>query len=180
MRASFKTLMAAVLIFGGTAAAELSTASAQSTSHPVLAGRTEAYAQYRRARFSHRASFAPHRYGYRRAAYYGPRYSYRRAAYYRPRYSYRRAAYYSPRYGYYRRYPYRHYYRRGFDRGGAVVAGLIGGLALGTLANPFYYSPAYYPSYYRPVYYGPRCVIERRRIVNRYGRYVRRRVEVCY
>jgi hypothetical protein len=180
MRASFKTLMAAALIFGGTAAAELSTASAQSTSRQILTGQTGVYAQYRGERF-YRGSFAPRRDGsYRRAAYFGPRYGYRRAAYFGPRYSYRRAAYYSPRYGYYRRYPYRYYHRRGFDGGGAVVAGLIGGLALGTLANPYYYSPAYYPSYYRPAYYAPRCVIERRRVVNRYGRYVWRRVQVCY
>ncbi|WP_133239256.1 hypothetical protein [Microvirga sp. KLBC 81] len=184
MRASFKTLMAAVLFFGGAAAAELSTASAQSIPRPVLTGRTGVYGmEYRGARYYPRGSFSPRSYGgYRRTAYYGPRYGYRRAAYYSPRYyGYRRAAYYGPRYRYYSRYPYypyRRYYRdRYYDGGGAVVAGLIGGLTLGTLASPYYYGygPAYYPSYYAPT-----CVIERRRVVNRYGRYVWRRVQVCY
>jgi hypothetical protein len=58
MRASFKTLLAAVLIFSGAAAAELSTASAQSTSRQILTGHTGVYAQYRGARF-YRGSYAP-------------------------------------------------------------------------------------------------------------------------
>jgi len=164
MRVSFKILMAAALFVGGAAAIQPSPASAQPRWHGATIDRP--------------AFPSP---VYRGRAYYGPRY-YRSARYYGPgyyRYGGYRPAYYGRRYY---GYPYRHYYRRGHD-GGAVVAGLIGGLALGTIAgavtSPFYYGPASYP-YYRPVYYGPRCVLEHRRVVNRYGRLVWRRIEVCY
>jgi hypothetical protein len=173
MRLSFKTLLAAALFLGGAAAIQPNPASAQPRwDRPSI----------------NRSAIRPPAYRvrspvYRGRAYYGPRF-YRGARYYGPRYyrgyrGYYRPAYYGRRY--YGGYPYR-YYRRG-NRGGAVVAGLIGGLALGTIAsaaaNPYYYSPAYYP-YYRPAYFGPRCVLERRRVVNRYGRLVWRRIEVCY
>lgn len=165
MRASFKTLLAAALIFGGAAAIQPSTVSAQT-------GERDYYfssPRYRAAPYYGGRYYRSRYYGGYRRAYFGPRYyGYRRAAYYPRRYGY-----YGPRYGYYR-HPYR-YYRRGFDGGGAVVAGLIGGLALGALANPYYG-----PAYYRPAFYAPQCVIERRRVVNRYGRYVWRRVQVCY
>lgn len=122
--------------------------------------------------------------------YYGPRYGWG-GGYYRP-------AYYG---GYYRGYyPYRPYRGGG---GGALAAGLIGGLALGAIAsaaaNPYYASPYYYPqpAYYRRPYYAApyyaapayrtvtyaparSCFFERRQVVNRYGRVVLRRVQVCY
>ncbi|WP_445502752.1 hypothetical protein [Microvirga sp. G4-2] len=166
MRASFKTLLAAVLIFGSAAAIQPSTVSAQT-------GERDYYfssPRHRAAQYYGNRYYGNRYYGGYRRAYFGPRYYGYRHAYYPRRYGY-----YGPRYGYYR-YPYRHYYRRGYG-GGAVVAGLIGGLTLGALANPYY---GYGPAYYRPAYYGPRCVIERRRVINRYGHYVRRRVEVCY
>jgi hypothetical protein len=159
MRVSFKALMAAALLFGGFAATQPTPASAQ----PYWG------------------------HGYRPiGAAYGPRYAAR------PWVGYRRA-YYGPRYG---GYPYR-YYHRGYG-GGAVAAGLIGGLALGAAAsaaaNPYYYGGYYGPAYYgygpatypyggyRTSYYQPAstCVVERRRIVNRYGRVVVQRVRTCY
>jgi hypothetical protein len=95
--------------------------------------------------------------------------------------------YRGPRYGgYYRhgypsRYGYPYGYRRGSYGGGAVAAGLIGGLALGAIASAAA-NPYPYPGYYRPAYYAPAstCFTERRRIVNRYGRVVVRRVQTCY
>jgi hypothetical protein len=121
--------------------------------------------------------------GFRPGGYYGPRYGGWgggwRGGYYGPRYGYGgwggyRRAYWGPRYGYYG--GYYPYYRR-YDNGGAVAAGLIGGLALGAIA-----SAAANPYYYRPAYYDPArtCFMERRRIVNRYGRVVVRRVQTCY
>ena len=92
----------------------------------------------------------------------------------------RRFGYYGPRraYGYRSGYPYR-YYRR--SNGGAVAAGLIGGLALGAIASAAANPYSYGPGYYRPAYYAPpRCVFERRRVVNPYGRVVIRRVRACY
>jgi hypothetical protein len=89
-------------------------------------------------------------------------------------------AYYGRRYyGGYPAYGYRRGY--GYYNGGAVAAGLVGGLALGAIAgaasNPYYYGPGYY----RPAYYAPgRCVVERRRVVNRYGRVVFQRIRTCY
>ena len=60
------------------------------------------------------------------------------------------------------------------------MAGLIGGLALGAItsaaANPYYYG-GYSPAYYSPA---RTCYVERRRIVNRYGRVGIRRVQTCY
>ncbi|HZH11516.1 MAG TPA: hypothetical protein VEZ24_14230 [Microvirga sp.] len=162
MRMSFKTLMAAALLVGGAAAVQPSPASAQT-------GERDYYAPYARQR-AVQPYYRNRAYGYRsyNRYYAGDRYYGRR--YYRPAY------YGGYRYGYN---PYRHYYRRGYD-GGAVVAGLIGGLTLGTIAgavtSPYYYGPGYY----RPAYYAPRCVLERRRVINRYGRPVWRRVEVCY
>jgi len=96
--------------------------------------------------------------------------------YYRGGYGYAPRAYYGPRV--YRGYRYG-YYRRPYY-GGAVAAGIVGGLALGAIAvaaaNP-YHGPGYYaPAYYPP----PRCVFERRRVVNPYGRVVVRRIRVCY
>jgi hypothetical protein len=166
MRRSFKTLLAAALMFGGVAALETTTASAQ----PYWGRRAPAGDTYA-PRFGGRAYGPPGAYGYR------PAYRYRPAYGYRPAYR-SRPAYYGRRY--YGGYPYRYGYRRGYN-GGAVAAGLIGGLALGTIAsaasNPYYYGPGYY----RPAYYAPRsCVVERRRIVNRYGRVVVRRIETCY
>jgi len=71
-------------------------------------------------------------------------------------------------------------HRGGWDRGGAVAAGLIGGLALGAIASAAA-NPYYGPAYYRPAYYAPpRCVFERRRVVNPYGRVVVRRIRTCY
>jgi hypothetical protein len=165
MRVSFKTLMAAALLFGGAAAIQPSPAVAQTD--------RDYYAPYARQRAAQEF----------RSRAYGPRFDGRRS--YRPRYYdrgyYGRRAYRPAYYGrrYYSGYPYRYYYRRGYD-GGAAVAGLIGGLALGTIAgavtSPFYYGT----SYYRPAYYAPRCVLERRRVVRRDGRRVWRRVQVCY
>ncbi|MXQ11921.1 hypothetical protein [Microvirga makkahensis] len=171
MRASFKVLMAATLFLGGAAALEPSPASAQPRWERPIAPRSAIRVPAYRDR-----AFAGPRI-YRGARYYGPGPRvYRGARYYGYRDRGYRRAYYGRRY--YGGYPYR-YYRRGY--GGAVVAGLLGGLALGAIANPYYYGygPAYYPSY-QPAYFGSYCVIERRRVVNRYGRLVLRRVEVCY
>jgi hypothetical protein len=161
MRTSLKTLLAAAVVFGGVAALETSTASAQPRWGPrAPAGDTYA------PRFGGRAYGPP--------GAYAPRYYGRRAYGYRP-------AYYGRRY--YGGYPYG-YYRRGYGyNGGAVAAGVIGGLALGAIAsaasNPYYYG--YGPGYYRPAYYAPRsCVVERRRVVDRYGRVVVQRVRTCY
>ncbi len=162
MRASLKTLISAALVFGGAAIFQPSDASAQP------------YPRFRPAvgaHFGPRPAFRP--VGYRRAAFYG-----HRRGFYGPRYGYR------PYYGY-RRYGYPYgYYRRGYGYGGgAIAAGLIGGLALGSIAsaaaNPYYYG---WPGYYRPAYYsyGGNCVVERRRIVNRYGRVAIQRIETCY
>lgn len=155
MRTSLKTLLAAALVFGSAAALEPSKASAQPRWVPrAPAGDTYA------PRFGGRAYGPPGAYGYRGG--YG----------YRP-------AYYGGRY--YGGYPY-YGYRRGYYNGGAVAAGLVGGLALGAIAgaagNPYY---GYGPGYYRPAYYAPgSCVVERRRVVNRYGRVVFQRVRTCY
>lgn len=160
MRISLKTLVAAALLFGSAAALQPSPVAAETD-------RDYYFDRYRSAR--------PYHGGYYR----GPAY---RSAYYGRRPYYARRGYYRPAYYGYRRYggrPYRYYYRRGYD-GGAAAVGLIGGLALGTIAGavtgPFYYGPRYY----RLAYYAPRCVLERRRVINRYGRRVWRRVEVCY
>ena len=64
--------------------------------------------------------------------------------------------------------------------GGAVAAGVIGGPALGAIASAAS-NPYYGPGYCRPAYYAPpRCVFERRRVVNAYGRVVVRRIRTCY
>ena len=80
-----------------------------------------------------------------------------RAGYGGPRYGFGggygyRPAYYGPRYGY--GYGYR----------------------------PAYYGSRYYGGYYSPAYYTPArtCYVERRRVVNRYGRVGIRRVQTCY
>jgi hypothetical protein len=184
MRWSLKTLMAAALALGGAVAMQAEPASAQPRwqhrGAPLAGpGVVSRYGGgYRPVYFGSRYDRGMSRYyqGYR-SAYEGPRsYGGYRSAYYGPRYygGYR-SAYYGPRY--YRGYPYR-YYRR--SNGGAVAAGLIGGLALGAItsavANPYYY-PYYAPAYYRPA---RTCFTERRRIVNRYGRVVVRRVQTCY
>lgn len=152
MRALFKILMAAAVLFSSAAVIEPGSASAQ-------------------VRAIYRGGAV------RPARVYGPRFA-PRPAYARPYYRGYRPAYYG-----YRRYGYPHrYYRRGYY-GAPVAAGLIGGLAIGALANPFYYGPGYYRPYpyYRPAYYGPgTCVIEPRRVVNRYGRLAWRRIQVCY
>ncbi|WP_193557362.1 hypothetical protein [Microvirga pakistanensis] len=169
MRASFKILMAAALFLGGAPALEPSPASAQPRFERGMGSR----AAIRAPVYRQRAVAGP-RY-YRGARYYGRGYGGYRPTYYGRRYGGYRPAYYGRRY-YYGGYPY--YYRRSYGYGGgAVVAGLLGGLALGTIASPYY---GYGYPYYRPAYYGPRCVLERRRVVNRYGRLVWRRVEVCY
>ena len=161
MRVLFKTLMAATLLLGA-AAVEPSPAVAETDRDYYFSNRAA-------PEFRSRA-YGPRFYGGR---YYGSR-AYDRGYYGR---RYYRPAYYGRRY--YGGYPYRYYYRRGYD-GGAAVAGLIGGLAIGTIAgavtSPFYYGSPYY----RPAYYAPRCVYERRRVINRYGRPVLRRVQVCY
>ena len=177
MRFSLKTLTAAALAFGGVVAFQPEPASAQPANSPYWYG---GYA----GSFGYRPAVGGGYYGNRYGAYggYGGGYGYRRAYYgggyrpyyggYRPYYGYR-GAYYGGGYP---------YYRRGWDGGGAVAAGLIGGLALGTVAaaatNPYYYGTGYH----RPAYYAPAssCVTERRRIVNRYGRVVVRRVQTCY
>jgi len=167
MRLPFKVLMAAALFLGGAAAFEPSPASAQPRWERAVTPRHALRAPV----YRERAIAGPRRFS-QGARYYGPQ-----SRYYGPRYGGYRPAYYGRRY--YRGYPYR-YYRRGYD-GGAVVAGLLGGLALGAIASPYYYGygPAYYPSY-QPAYFGSYCVLERRRVVNRYGRLVWRRVQVCY
>ncbi|MCB5174820.1 hypothetical protein [Microvirga lenta] len=157
----FKTLTAAAFALGGAMALQSAPASAQVFyGVPAYEGGTVRY-------FSGVPVGARAVRPYRPVAgYYGSRYGYR-PAYYGPRY----------RYGY----PYRYGYRRSYN-GGAVAAGLIGGLALGAIAsaaaNPYYYSPGYY----QPTYYAPArtCFTERRRIVNRYGRVIVRRVQTCY
>jgi hypothetical protein len=161
MRTSLKTLLAAALVFGGVAALETTAASAQPHWGP-RAPEGDTYAP----RFGGRAYGPP--------GAYAPRYYGRRAYGYRP-------AYYGRRY-YGGGYPYRYGYRRGYNNGGAVAAGVVGGLALGAIAgaasNPYYYG---YGRNYRPAYYAPgRCVVERRRVVNRYGRVVFQRVRTCY
>ncbi|MET0528158.1 MAG: hypothetical protein ABW003_07415 [Microvirga sp.] len=158
MRTSLKTLLAAALVFGGVAALEPTNASAQPGWGP---------------RAPEGDTYAP-RYG-GRAYGYGPPDAYRgyRGGYgYRPAYYGRRYYGGSPYYG----------YRRGYYNGGAVAAGVVGGLALGAIAgaasNPYYYGSG---RAYRPAYYAPgRCVVERRRVVNRYGRVVFQRIQTCY
>lgn len=184
MSLSLKSLTTAALALGAVAAFQPTPASAQFVT-------TQPRVFYRGVPVTG-TGIAPAA-GFRPAArpvvaggYYGPRYGggWGRG-YYAPRYGggwggYR-PAYYGPGYGYGYYgggYP---YYRR-YDNGGAVAAGLIGGLALGAIAGAAT-NPYYYPSgYYRPAYYEPArtCVMERRRIVNRYGRVVVRRVQTCY
>lgn len=168
MRASFQVLLSAVLLLGGAAAFGPGPASAQPRwERPVYPSSGFRGPIYRGGApvYRGRGLYAGPRYD-RGAGYYGRGYRGYRPAYYGRRYYGRR--YYG---GYY---PYGYYYRHGYN-GGAAVAGLIGGLTLGTIAGavtgPFYYGPASY---------GPRCVLERRRVVNRYGRRVWRRIEVCY
>jgi hypothetical protein len=155
MGVSFKTLMAAGLILTGAVAVQPAPAEAQ-----PRWGRYQGdgYAPHGlRQRY-----YAPRYYGGGRSVYYGPRRSYG----------------YGPRryYGY--GYPYGYYRRPNY--GGAIAAGVIGGLALGAIAsaaaNPYYGSGYYRPAYYAP----PRCVFERRRVVNPYGRVVVRRIRTCY
>lgn len=158
MRISFKTLMAAALLFGGAAAVQPSPASAQT-------GERDYYAPYARQRAA--------QYYYRNRDYgYRPYNRYYAGDGYYGRHHYRRGYYGYRDYGYY---PYRHHYRGGYY-GGAAVAGLIGGLTLGAVTNPYYYGSGYY----RPAYYAPRCVLERRHVVNRHGHRVWRRIQVCY
>jgi hypothetical protein len=169
MRILFKALVAAALLSGGAAAIDPSPAAAE-TDRDYYFSRYRAGQEFGSRAYGPRYSYGPRYYGGR---YYGLR-AYERGSYGR---RYYRPAYYGRRY--YGGYPYRYYYRRGYD-GGAAVAGLIGGLAIGTIAgaltSPFYYGAPYY----RPAYYAPRCVYERRRVINRYGRPVFRRVQVCY
>ncbi|MGO4387622.1 hypothetical protein AB4Y85_08800 [Microvirga sp. 2YAF29] len=162
MRTSLKTLLAAALIFGGATALETTDASAQ----PRWGARAPAGDTYA-PRFGGRAYGPP-----------GAYYRYRGGYGYRPAYGYR-SGYYGRRYGGYPYYGYRGGYR--YYNGGAAAAGLVGGLALGAIAgaasNPYYHGSGYY----RPAYYAPgHCVVERRRVVNRYGRVVFQRVRTCY
>ena len=159
---SLKTLTAAALALGGTVVLQPAPASAQVTTAPRVFYRGVPVGGLGVARPA---------FGVRPVArgFYGPRYG-----------GGWRGGYYGPRYGW--GYPYRYGYYRGYDGGGAVAAGLIGGLALGAIASAAA-NPYYYPSpYYRPAYYEPSrtCFTERRRIVNRYGRVVVRRVQTCY
>ena len=174
MSSSVRTMMAAALALGGAMVLQPETATAQ-----------QGYHLYRNGVRVTGPAYVPYRQGFR-AGYGGPRYGFGggygyRPAYYGPRYGYGygyRPAYYGSRYygGYY---PYRSY-RRGYN-GGAVAAGLIGGLALGAIAgavtNPYYYGGYYSPAYYTPA---RTCYVERRRVVNRYGRVGIRRVQTCY
>jgi hypothetical protein len=67
--------------------------------------------------------------------------------------------------------------------GGAVAAGVVGGLVVGAVigsqANRGYYGgPGYYDNGgYQPVYAG--CRVEREQVVDQYGRYHTRRIQVC-
>ena len=73
------------------------------------------------------------------------------------------------------RYPYYGgYYSRGYPYyGGALLAGL----ALGTLSYPYYgYN---YPYLYAGAAYDNECYWVRRRVIDPWGRVVRRRVQVC-
>jgi hypothetical protein len=76
------------------------------------------------------------------------------------------------------RYPYYGgYYRRGWGYpyyGGALLAGLT----LGALSYPFYYDYGD-PYLYSGVSYGGECYWVRRRVIDPWGRVVRRRVQVC-
>ncbi len=154
MRTSFKILTAGLALAGTLA---VQPAPALARPYPYLGPHYGGGFGYRPAGFAPRPYYAPRYYGGFRPAYYGPR------------------RYYGYPYGYYRHRSY---------NGGALAAGLIGGLALGTIAsaaaNPYPYG--YGPAYYRPAYYGPvrRCVTERRRFVNPYGRVVFQRIETCY
>ena len=90
---------------------------------------------------------------------------------------YGRAVNVGPRYGRGWGYPYYGgYYRRGWGYpyyGGAVLAGLT----LGALSYPWY---GYYDPYlYSGVAYESECYWVRRRVVDQWGRVVRRRVQVC-
>jgi len=184
MSVSVKTLSAAILIFGGAMGLQSAPASAQIYQGvPVFDG---GYLRYR-AGPPIGSGFAAPTVNYRPAVaggWSGPRYGWGGGPY-GPGYygarsgwggGYYRPAFYGPRYGYHGGYyPYR-YYRRGWDGGGAVAAGLIGGLALGSII-----SAANNPYYYRPTYYRPtNCFVERRRVVNRYGKVIVRRVQTCY
>jgi hypothetical protein len=181
MSLSVRTMMAAALAFGGAMVLQPQLASAQGGYDLYRNGvrvTGPAYAPYRQG---FRAGYGGPRYGFHggyRPAYYGQGYRYR-SGFYGPRYGYGyRPVYYGSRYygGYY---PYGSY-RRGYN-GGAVAAGLIGGLALGTIASAIA-NPYPYGSYYSPAYYSPArtCYVERRRVVNRYGRVGIRRVQTCY
>jgi hypothetical protein len=185
---SLKTLTAAALALGGTVVLQPAPASAQVTTAPRVFYRGVPVGGVGVARPAFgvrpvaRGFYGPGYGGGWRGGYYGPRYGGGwRGGYYGPRYGGGwRGGYYGPRYGW--GYPYRYGYYRGYDGGGAVAAGLIGGLALGAIASAAA-NPYYYPSpYYRPAYYEPSrtCFTERRRIVNRYGRVVVRRVQTCY
>jgi hypothetical protein len=78
--------------------------------------------------------------------------------------------------GYYGRpwgYP---YYRRGYPYyGGALLAGLT----LGALSYPYYGYGYAYPYLYADAAYESECYWVRRRVVDQWGRVVRRRVQVC-
>lgn len=189
MSFSLKAFMTAALAFGTVVALQPAPAEAQPRTPGRVFYRGVPIATTGIARPAFRPVARPMAAG----RYYGARYGgwqrpYRPAyygqAYYGNRYGYGggyRRAYWGPRYGYYGGYYPYGYYRRSYD-GGAVAAGLIGGLALGAIASAAT-NPYYYPSgYYRPAYYEPArtCFTERRRVVNRYGRVVVRRVQTCY
>lgn len=164
MSLSLRTVLIAALALGGAVTVQPEPAAAQVYQGiPVYDGGRLRYRPGPRID-------GPYARAYR--GFYGPRYRGYRPAYYGRRYYGYRPAYYGRRYY---GYPYR-YYRRS-SNGGAVAAGLVGGLALGAIA-----SAASNPYYYRPAYYRPArtCFTERRRIVNRYGRVVVRRVQTCY
>ncbi|HEV2565286.1 MAG TPA: hypothetical protein VGU19_09395 [Microvirga sp.] len=151
----FRTLMAAGFALAGAITLQTAPAEAQR-------GWGRYQGDYYAPHGLRQRYYAPRYYGGARSVYYGPRRYYG----------------YGPRryYGY--GYPYGYYRRPNY--GGAVAAGVIGGLALGAIASAAA-NPYYGPGYYRPAYYAPpRCVFERRRVVNPYGRVVVRRIRTCY
>lgn len=198
MNRKFKTLAATAFLSAGAIVVQSLPAEAQSRGaayRVVPVGTNRVIGYIPRAPVAYRPALAA-----RRAAspYFGLRGGYRPAVYSPYRYGYYPTRYRSyPRYGY-------GYYRRGYSTGGALAAGLIGGLALGALTSPYVYSPAYYPGYdgygasyypsssygypssypyYGASYYGApavTCFFERRRVVDRFGRLVWRRAQVCY
>jgi len=178
MNTSVKTLVAAALALGGIAVIRPEPAEAQGYRvfrGGVPVGRVGGFAPRPvfAPRPAFRGGFVGPRYGWGGRPYWGAGYGW--GGGYRP--------YWGPRYygGYYPN----GYYRRGYYGGGAVAAGLIGGFAPRPIAaaasHPYYFGNPHYGAHYSPPYDTPsRCVVERRRFVNRWGRVVTRRIETCY